>query len=61
MGEPQRLEEVVDFKGAIRLSQAFDDGEALFEAAKEQEVLRVLFGTTAVSARTVAALRRASR
>ena len=32
----ERLEEVVDFKGAIRLSQAFDDGEALFEAAKEQ-------------------------
>ena len=27
-----------------------------FEAAKEQEVLRVLFGTTAVSARTLAAL-----
>ncbi|HJS71071.1 MAG TPA: DNA ligase D [Gaiellaceae bacterium] len=32
----ERLEEVVDFKGAIRLSQAFDDGDALFEAAKEQ-------------------------
>jgi bifunctional non-homologous end joining protein LigD len=32
----ERLEEVVDFKGAIRLSQAFDEGEALFEAAKEQ-------------------------
>ena len=27
-----------------------------FEAAKEQEVLRVLFGATAVSARTLAAL-----
>jgi bifunctional non-homologous end joining protein LigD len=32
----ERLEEAVDFKEAIRLSQAFDDGEALFEAAKEQ-------------------------
>ncbi len=32
----ERLEEVVDFKEAIRLSQAFDDGDALFEAAKEQ-------------------------
>ena len=34
----ERLEEVVGFKGAIRLSQAFDDGEALFEAAKEQRL-----------------------
>jgi bifunctional non-homologous end joining protein LigD len=32
----ERLEEVVDFKDAIRLSHAFDDGEALFEAAREQ-------------------------
>jgi bifunctional non-homologous end joining protein LigD len=32
----ERLEEVVAFKEAIRLSQAFDDGEALFEAAREQ-------------------------
>ena len=34
----ERLEEVVDFRDAIRLSSAFDDGEALFEAAKEQEL-----------------------
>jgi bifunctional non-homologous end joining protein LigD len=32
----ERLEEVVDFTEAIRLSQAFDDGGALFAAAKEQ-------------------------
>jgi bifunctional non-homologous end joining protein LigD len=31
-----RLEELVDFRDTIRLSQAFDDGEALFDAAKEQ-------------------------
>ena len=34
----ERLEEVVNFRDAIRLSSAFDDGEALFEAAKEQEL-----------------------
>jgi bifunctional non-homologous end joining protein LigD len=32
----ERLEAVVDFKEAIRLSHAFEDGEALLEAAKEQ-------------------------
>ena len=32
----ERLEELVVFGDTIRLSPAFDDGEALFEAAKEQ-------------------------
>jgi bifunctional non-homologous end joining protein LigD len=32
----ERLEQLVDFREVIRLSQAFDEGEALFEAAKEQ-------------------------
>lgn len=35
----RRLRELLDLRGGtVRLSEAFDDGEALFEAAKEQEL-----------------------